>query len=246
MKYLTQYLIKSSKVISSFFIVKIAPQSVSAIGGIQPRRTRSITANKRAIQSIIKSLISQKYIAKAQDDMAESRVDYLADILGMNKSEVISAVERMRQEGILADSKDITAYLNDVGESENRSRRLLERFIKLERYILSKIPDDVLKISCKQLNDNAQTDGIVTATEKDIRTLLYFLAVKGYARKREDAAHNLELALLADAESTIKRFERRQEICCFAIEWLFKQSVAISGRTNKNDGRRWRRKRCNR
>ena len=184
---------------------------------------------------IIKSLISQKYIAKAQDDMAESRVDYLADILGMNKSEVISAVERMRQEGILADSKDITAYLNDVGESENRSRRLLERFIKLERYILGKIPDDVLKISCKQLNDNAQTDGIVTATEKDIRTLLYFLAVKGYARKREDAAHNLELALLADVESTIKRFEKRQEICCFAIEWLFKQSVVISGRTNKND-----------
>ena len=30
---------------------------------------------------IIKSLISQKYITKAQDSEAESRIDYLADIL---------------------------------------------------------------------------------------------------------------------------------------------------------------------
>ena len=56
---------------------------------------------------IIKSLISQKHIAKAQDSEAESRIDYLEDILGLSKREVISVVERMRQEGILADSKEI-------------------------------------------------------------------------------------------------------------------------------------------
>ena len=31
---------------------------------------------------IIKSLLSQTYITKAQDSEAESRIDYLADILG--------------------------------------------------------------------------------------------------------------------------------------------------------------------
>ena len=41
---------------------------------------------------IIKSLISQKHIAKAQDSEAESRIDYLADILGLSKREVISVV----------------------------------------------------------------------------------------------------------------------------------------------------------
>ena len=46
---------------------------------------------------IIKSLISQKYISRAQDAEAESRIDYLADILGLNKHEVVSAVGRMRQ-----------------------------------------------------------------------------------------------------------------------------------------------------
>ena len=33
---------------------------------------------------IIKSLITQKHIAKAQDSEAESRIDYLADILGLS------------------------------------------------------------------------------------------------------------------------------------------------------------------
>ena len=59
---------------------------------------------------IIKSLISQKHIAKAQDSEAESRIDYLADILGLSKREVISVVERMRQEGILADSKSLFKF----------------------------------------------------------------------------------------------------------------------------------------
>jgi len=184
---------------------------------------------------IIKSLISQKHIAKAQDAEAESRVDYLADILGLNKWEVVSAVERMRQEGILADTKDMSAYLNDAGESENKSKRLLERFTKLERYILNNIPDDALRISCKQLNDNAQNEGITTSTEKDIRTLLYFLTVKGYTRKKEDAAHNLEVKRMASVEATLKRAEKRLEICRFAIEWMYKLlSQTTSEESQKN------------
>ena len=185
---------------------------------------------------IIKSLISQKYISKAQNDIAESRVDYLADILGLSKNEVISSVERMRQEGILADSKDISAFLNDAGESENKSKRLLERFTKLERYILNKIPHDVLRISYKQLNDNAQTEGITTATEKDIRTLLYFLSIKGYTRKSEDASNNLELFRIIDTNTCIKRFEKRLEICRYTIEWLYKQISPISNKENNDNG----------
>ena len=98
---------------------------------------------------IIKSLISQKHVAKAQDAEAESRVDYLADILGLSRSEVVSAVTRMKQEGILADSKDISAYMEDV--TERKSIMLLERFAKLEKYILQRVPDGGIMLSCKQL-----------------------------------------------------------------------------------------------
>ena len=213
--------------------------TVKSMDEARKRITSSLLFHNEEVEKavrIIKSLISQKHIAKAQDAEAESRVDYLADILGLTKSEVVSAVERMRQEGILADTKDVSAYLNDTGESENRSRLLLIRFTRLERYILDHITDDALRISCKQLNDDAQKNGITTATEKDIRTLLYFLTVKGYTRKKEDAAHNIELTRQADMQSTIKRFEKRLNICTFAVEWLYRQAQNTTLEESKKNG----------
>jgi len=181
---------------------------------------------------VIKSLISAKHIAKAQDSEAESRIDYLADILGLKKREIVSVVERMRQEGILADSKDISAYLLDAGDSARKSKSQLEKFAHLEKYVLNRITDETLRISCKQLNDDAVHDGIETSREKDIRTLLYFLSVKGYARKQEDAVHNLELKRLTDLGTTLDRFKKRLEICRFSVEWLYAKVTSRSAQTS--------------
>ena len=170
---------------------------------------------------IIKSLITQKHIAKAQDSEAESRIDYLADILGLSKRDVISSVERMRLEGILADTRDISAYLQDISDNQRKPQQMLENFAKLERYILEHIPDESLQITYKQFNDNAVHDGINTSTEKQIRTLLYFLVVKGYAHKKEDGSHNLVVTRDKDKETIIQRFERRIEVCRFIIERLY-------------------------
>ncbi len=187
------------------------------------RITESVLFESEEVEKavrIIKSLISQKNIAKAQDAEAESRVDYLADILGLTKSEVVSSVERMRQEGILADTKDISVFLID-GDTERKSRHLLDKFVRLEQYILERIPDDSLKISCKQLNDDAVNEGIATSREKDIRTLLYFLTIKGYTRKKEDGAHNMEVMRKADRETTLRRFQKRVDVSRFVVEWLY-------------------------
>ena len=192
------------------------------------RISESALFNKDEIEKvirIIKSLISQKYVSKAHDSEAESRIDYLADILGIKKAEVVSAVERMRQEGILADSKDISAYLQDTGDSERKSKNLFERFAKLEQYILCQISDGTLHASCKQLNDKAVNYGITTSREKDIRTLLYFLAIKGYIHKKEDSAHNIEVIRLLDMDSTGNRIERRLGICRFTVDWLYRQAT---------------------
>ncbi|MCM1108298.1 MAG: RecQ family ATP-dependent DNA helicase [Clostridium sp.] len=184
---------------------------------------------------IIKSLISQKHTMNARDAEAESRIDYLADMLVLTKKEVISVVERMRQEGILADSKDISAYLQDAGDSVQKTKTVFRNFAKLERYIWSCMENGVLNISCKQLNDNAVRDGIGASREKHIRTLLYFFALKGYARKKEDASRNtMEIICRTDLESIGRRMEKRLEICRLTIEWLYslieRKEIAESGK----------------
>ncbi len=216
--------------------------TVKNVDEARARITESLLFENDDIENavrIIKSLISQKNTVKSKDAEGESRIDYLADILGLSKREVISNVERMRQEGILADSKDISAFLNDAGDSENRSKRLLERFAKLERYILGYLSDETLRISYKQLNDQAQKEGVATSSEKDIRTLLYFLTVKGYARKKEDGAHNVELTCQVDLETTLKRFETRLEICHFIIGWLYRLTSPETEEDGRNNGVRF-------
>ena len=201
------------------------------------RLTESPLFSKDEIQNavrIIKSLITQKHIAKAQDSEAESRIDYLADILGLSKRDVISAVDRMRQEGILADTRDISAYLQDISDTQRKPQQMLEKYGKLERYILEHIPDDSLQITYKQFNDNAVHDGITTSTEKQIRTLLYFLVVKGYAHKKEDGIRNLIVTRDKDIETIIKRFERRIEVCRFIIERLYSLAEKEETKTGEN------------
>lgn len=199
------------------------------------RISSSAIFDKEDIESavrIIKSLISKKYISKAQNAEAESRIDYLADILGLSKRAVISIIERMRQEGILADSKDISAYMQNTDNSLRKSRLLLEQFGRLERYILSHIPDDYLQISYKQLNNDAITDGISISKEKDIRTLLNFLTVKGYTYKKESNADYMVLCRHADMDSTIRRLEKRINISKFTVDWLYH----IASQADKENG----------
>lgn len=176
---------------------------------------------KDNVARIIKSLISQKNIAKAQDSEAESRIDYLADILGLSKKEIISAVIRMRQEGILADTRDMSAYMNDIGDTQKKSRNLLDNFARLERFIISHITEEPLHCSYKQLNEEAINEGIDSSSEKVLRTLLYFLVVKGYTLKKQDKEKNIIITRLHDLDFMIKRFERRIKICHFIIDRLY-------------------------
>ncbi len=189
---------------------------------------------------IIKSLISQKHTAKARNAEAESRVDYLADILGLSKQTVISVVQRMRQDGILADTRDMSAHLKDLGGNERKTQTTLERFGKLERYVIEHIPEESTCLSYKQLNDNAIKDGISTATEKNIRTLLYFLMVKGYTRKTESGAHNVVIRRSASLDTALRRYERRMAICQFTISWLYRlaeqEAAATPPRNNETEG----------
>lgn len=74
---------------------------------------------------IIKSLISKRSRSQADDGDAESRVDYISDQLAIEKEKVIRILNLMREEGILADAKDLSAYIKQ-GEKINRSLQLFE------------------------------------------------------------------------------------------------------------------------
>lgn len=176
---------------------------------------------KTDAKRIIKSLISSRSIAAAGNDDAESRVDYLADTLGLTKNEVIESINLMRQENLLADTQDMSAYIYS-SDTENKSKLLLERFARLERFLLAHLTEEGCDYSLKEINDNALKEGISFSTVKNLRTLLYYLTIKDYIRKEQDeSTHSVTIVPAMELSALNEKFERRIELCIFILESLF-------------------------
>ena len=176
---------------------------------------------------IIKSLISARATAEGRSAEAESRVDYLADILGMSKTTVIRNINLMRQDGLLADSRDMQAWI-----SKSTSQRNLDIILKLEQFLLQRFGEERLRvgelcsgmaqrINYKELNEEAQKAGLTYSSVKRLRMLLHFLSLKGYIHKQEHCfSDSVSVRLQASREITKGRFERRMDICRFIVDTL--------------------------
>lgn len=174
---------------------------------------------------IIKYLISSRSRADAGNDDAESRIDYIADNLAIEKEEVIDIVNRMREIKLLQDSQDMTAYIKR-SESQNKALLVLEKFIKLESFILSKLTEEGCSFNLKELNDAAIKEGVRASTVKNIRTINYFWTIKGYIRKSEFNSQNRTDYIPALAVDKLSaKSKKRHDICKFIVEELYRMSA---------------------
>ncbi|MBP5611723.1 MAG: RecQ family ATP-dependent DNA helicase, partial [Bacteroidales bacterium] len=165
---------------------------------------------------IIKSLISARATAEGRGAEAESRVDYLADILGLSKATVIRNVNLMRQDGLLADSRDMQAWI-----SKSTSQRNLDITLNLEQFLLGQLTEESQRINYKELNEEALKAGCAHSSIKRLRMLLHFLFLKGYVYKQEDGfIDSVSVRLQASPEVTRARFEQRTDIFRFIVDSL--------------------------
>lgn len=176
---------------------------------------------KETALRIIKSLISSRSKQKGDID-AESRIDYLADTLALTKESVIESINLMRQDGLLDDCNDMSAFIFDT-DNHHKSALILERFVKLERFILSKLVDtDGISFNFKELNEEAQNAGIQTSTVKNIRIILHYLTIKNYIVKEENREiFSAKISPLFNKKSVLDKFEKRLDICHFILNALY-------------------------
>ena len=138
---------------------------------------------KETAKRIIKAIISAHAISEVYDD-AESRVDYIADNLGIPRLEVEEAITKMRREKILADSMDLTAYIKK--SEETKIVNVVGRFARLERFLLDNLFKYEGQVDLKELNDKALKEGVRDATVKNIRILLYYWSLKNLVKVKKD------------------------------------------------------------
>ncbi|MBR0131258.1 MAG: RecQ family ATP-dependent DNA helicase [Firmicutes bacterium] len=177
-------------------------------------------SDREKARRILSMLVATRSRANAGNDDAESRVDYIADRLGLTKAEVVESINLMRQERLLADEQDMSAFIMD-GDTQNRSNMILKRFSNLEFFLLSKIPEEGFKANYKELNDEALKAGIQSSV-KNIKTLFYYLTIKKYLEKVEDAENGSTYLMPVEPARILKaKASRRLDICSYIIDTLY-------------------------
>jgi ATP-dependent DNA helicase RecQ len=174
---------------------------------------------------IIRKLFSQKSRKHLNGEGAVSRIDYLSDHLGIVKEEVIRIVHLLREERILADAKDLTAYIRRK-ENKNRSLSILNSFFRIEKFLLSVLEDEEKVYNLKELNEQAERTGCTEITPNKIRILLNFWAIKNWIKRQPVGYSRNHLAILClhKKETLKEKLAKRHELAQFIVKYLYEKS----------------------
>ncbi len=181
--------------------------------------------NKVHAIRIIRSLIASRSRSWAQDDDAESRVDYISDRLGIEKAKVIGVLNLLRQAGILADSKDLTAYIKKT-EKANRSLQVFKSFSSIEKYLAEVIKEEEATYNIKEWNEDIESNCCENVTPSKIRAILNYWTIKKIIRYKKlgFSKNHIRLICLEKKEKLKERLQKRQELARFIIEYLYSQA----------------------
>lgn len=174
---------------------------------------------------IIKKLFSSKSRKQSNDEAGESRIDYISDHLGIVKEEVINIINLLREEMILADAKDLTAFIKK-GENINRSLKIVETFSQIENFLLPVIEEKEKTFHMKELNEDAEAKGCKDVTPNKIKTIINFWAIKNWIKRHtEDYSKNHVVILCVQPkEALLEKLEKRHQLARFLVEFLYQKS----------------------
>lgn len=177
--------------------------------------------NARRIMSM---LISARSIADAQNDDAESRVDYIADRLGIERQETFKLIQILREENILANTKDLTAYILKT-DTENKSLNVLKKYADMEQFLVGQLEGGGQCINLKELNESAVSSGLKNATVNAFKTVIYYWTIKKYIKKSIE--NTTARTVIVPELSAGALWEQRQQciqLAEFIVKYLFGKS----------------------
>lgn len=219
------------RVFANSILSKSAQEAIDKINN----SSRIDDKQKEKAIRIIKKLISSKSRKQANDEVAESRVDYISDHLGIVKEDVIKIITLLREEKILADNKDLTAFIKK-GENKNRSLAIVNTFRQIEECVLPVLEEQEKIVHLKELNELVQKKGCSEASPNKIKTILNFWAIKNWIKRQyQDYSKNHLAIICAQPKNTLaEKQEKRHDLAQFIVEYLYEKAL-IAESQNKSE-----------
>lgn len=174
---------------------------------------------------IVKMLFSSKSRKNANGEEPESRVDYISDHLGIVKEEVINIIYLLREEKILADAKDLSAFIKR-GSNKNRSLNIVETFCGIEDYLARIFEDQAKTFHLKELNEQLETRGCKDSNVNQIKTVINLWAIKNWIKRRtlEHSKNHVSIMRVLPLEQFQLQLKKRSELARFIVEFLYEKS----------------------
>ncbi len=170
---------------------------------------------------IIKKLISCRSRAAFDVDEAECRVDYIADHLGIEKRQVIESVNLMREEGILANDKEMSVLVETANLKNRAKSTRIDKYLQLEEFLLEKLQENGVCYNYKEVNEEAINRGIKSSTVSGLRLLMYFWIIKGYIKKPEGEINvTMQLVPQDEVKHLKARYDKRRAIVQFVENYF--------------------------
>lgn len=199
---------------------------------------------KAYAKRILQMLISKRSIAKAGMEEAESRIDYISDMLGIPRADVVDVVSALKQEGILADTKDLTAYMKRAGKNSrerNKTGNVIKKYISLEAFLLSYLVRECMGgkagasggvcVNLKEANERAQEAEIDGSSVRAFKTILYFWSVKNDIHRRPELSQGnvhdcMGFSFETPPEKLREKGRRRGDIALFIADYLYEHNLS--------------------
>ncbi|MDE7300256.1 MAG: ATP-dependent helicase, partial [Lachnospiraceae bacterium] len=185
----------------------------------------------RSVMEAQKKLAASKLFTEAERQKAvqiigrllkeDTRVDYVADHLGLEKSEVLRMIQKLREAQILADAKDLTAYIDETGDLQ-KMLNVLRMFGQLEAFLFEKLEEQEEIISIKQLNEEAQAGGLKKSSVGKIICVLNFWSIKGFIEKKHAAQNRdaVQVTWRREKENIRELTEKQRDVAEFILYYL--------------------------
>lgn len=214
----------------------LVPNMIEAGRRIDQSR-RMDDRSREYAKRILQMLISKRSIAKAGNDEAESRIDYISDILGIAKPDVLDAVYALRQEGILADTKDLTAYIRRDTQNQrqqNRALQQLKKYLAIERFLLENLNAEGGSFNLKEINEKALAKGIKACSVNAIKTVFYYWTIKNNIKKSLDgSADRISYMPEVPFGKLLKKMQLRGDLAEFITKYLYEQNLKDAGSSTR-------------
>lgn len=203
-------------------------QYKTAQAAIDKINASGVLTEQEKVQAIriVKKLISSKRTSQLKDEDGEARVDYLAEKLGLPLQDVIRIITLMRQEKLLADAKDLSAFISK-SNPQGKLQKGIKEYHAIIQYLLECIKEGHITIRLKEFREAILKTSGIDSTVRQIRTAIHFLAIKHWIKLhyRDLEKNVLTIESLESIESLRQKIDELLAVAPFIGNLLLEKAV---------------------